>query len=511
MANSRKNSQVKSGIIFSYILIILNTVYGLFITPYMIGRLGSSEYGVYKTISSLSSSLMVLDLGIGSTVMRFVAKYRATKNEKSIPNFVAMSLIQAAALSGVILLIGTAVFFTIRPVYSTTFSPTELRKAQILFCILLVNMVLHVFENVINGVITGSNRFRFGNGIKVVRLLVRVLLIVSLLAVYSNSIVLVMIDLLITTVSIIIEMMYVTRKLHIKPKYSYWDRALFFESGKYTILMFLTSIAAQVNNNLDNVIIGAISGPAVVTVYSMGLLIFGMYENLSTSVSGVMLPTVMNLLEEDKNGEKIQKFIIKVGRIQFILLGAAVVGFACIGKDFIMAWLGKGYEDVYVITLILMIPSLFELCVNVCLSILRAQNKLLFRTGVLFASTILNAVVTILAVKYWSYIGAAFGTAASFIIGSLIVMNIYYYKKLQLPMLRIYGGIIKGIWICLAIAGVVLFLVSRRINGSWGMIIVNIIIFCIVYGAMLIIFGLSKEEKNSIPVIKRMIKKEKEK
>ena len=210
-----------------------------------------------------------------------------------------MSLIQAVALSGVILVIGTVVFFSIKPVYSATFSSSELLKAQILFCILLLNMVLHVFENVINGVITGSNRFQFGNGIKVIRLLMRVFLIVSLLTVCSSSIVLVLIDLMMTVASIIIEMVYIVRKLHIKPKYSHWDRALFFDTGKYTMLMFLTSIAAQVNNNLDNVIIGAITGPALVTVYSMGLLIFGMYENLSTSVSGVMLPTVTNLLEED--------------------------------------------------------------------------------------------------------------------------------------------------------------------------------------------------------------------
>lgn len=510
MADATRDNQVRIGVILSYFLIILNTLYGLFITPYMIGQLGTSEYGVYKTISSLSSSLMVLDLGIGSTVMRFVAKYRATKDEKSIPNFLAMSLLQAAALCGVILAIGTGVFFAIKPVYSSTFSQSELQKAQILFCILLMNMVLHVFENVINGVITGSNRFQFGNGIKVIRLLSRVFLILILLAICSSSIVLVLIDLAITTVSIVIEMIYVIEVLNIKPKYSRWDRVLFFESGKYTLLMFLTSIAAQVNNNLDNVIIGAISGPALVTVYSMGLLIFGMYENLSTSVSGVMLPTVTNLLEEDDNGAKIQRFIIKVGRIQFLLLGAAVVGFTCIGKDFINAWLGDGYEDVYVITLILMVPSLFELCVNVCLSILRAKNKLVFRTTILFASTILNAIVTILAVKYWSYIGAAFGTAASFIVGSLIVMNLYYCKELHLPMLRIYREITKGIWFCLAIAGGALFLVSRYVKGGWGSVIINIVVFCIVYGAMLFAFGLTPQEKNDIPFIRKKPKKEKE-
>ena len=64
-------NQVKWGIILSYLLILLNTLFGFLVTPYMISCLGEAEYGVYKTISSLTASLMVLDLGLGSTVTRY--------------------------------------------------------------------------------------------------------------------------------------------------------------------------------------------------------------------------------------------------------------------------------------------------------------------------------------------------------------------------------------------------------------------------------------------------------
>ena len=495
-------NQVKWGIILSYLLILLNTLFGFLVTPYMIGCLGESEYGVYKTISSLSSALMVLDFGIGSTVMRFVAKFRASEDVDCIPNYIAMSLLQATAMSGLVLIIGAVVFFSIKPMYIETFSSVELSEAQLLFCILLFNMILHVFENVINGVITGSNRLVFGNGIKVIRLILRTAMIVCILTVYASAIVLALIDLFITIVTMVVEYVYTAKTLKIKPRYSRWDRSLFLESGKYMLLMFLTSVAIQINNNLDNVIIGAISGPALVTVYSMGLLIFGMYESLSTSISAIILPTVTDLLKRDEDGEKIQSLIIKVGRIQFLLLGAVVVGFACIGKSFINIWLGKRYEDVYIISLILMVPSLFELCVNVCLAILRAKNKLVFRTCILCISTLLNASVTILAVKYWSYIGAAIGTALSFILGSVFVMNLFYYKELHLPMIKIYIEIMRGILPCLIASGTLLFAVSRYITGGWLELVINIIAFCIVYGILLMLFGLSTEEKRELKLCK---------
>ena len=51
------NKQVKYGALLSYILIVLNSIYGLVIMPFVLGTIGESEYGVYKTIGSLASSV----------------------------------------------------------------------------------------------------------------------------------------------------------------------------------------------------------------------------------------------------------------------------------------------------------------------------------------------------------------------------------------------------------------------------------------------------------------------
>ena len=503
----RVSRQVKIGAVLTYALIILNALYGVFVTPYLISSLGDVEYGVYKTISSSTASLMVLDLGLGGTILRYISKYRATHTEHKIPNFLAMMAIQSAIACSLLLVAGMVMFFALDTMYAQTFTGEQLAKAKVLFLLLLCNMLLHIVQNFVNGVIAGHNKFFFANGIKLVRLLTRVAAIISLVAVFKNSIVIAVIDLALTVVFLALEVLYLFFKLKVKIKLSCWDKALFLESGKYTLMMLLTSFAAQANNNLDNVIIGSMSGPEFVTVYSIGLLIFTMYENLSTAISGVMLPSVSDLLESENAHAKVKDLIVKVGRIQFMLLGAAVVGFACIGKNFINLWVGPGCEDAYIITLILMIPSLFELCVNVCLTVLRAKNMLTFRTLVLFGSTILNLIISVVAINLWSYMGAALGTAASFIIGSLIIMNIYYRKKLRFPMMRIYLRIVNRTWICLLVSGAVLFASSRFLSGGILKFILNVIIFCVVYAVTLLLFGLTKEEKKNIPIINKLFGK----
>ena len=76
--------ELKAGAIFSYLLIIANTLYALIFTPFLISALGDGEYGVYKIIGSLTSSITILDLGIGSTMLRYIAKFRAEKDEKNL-------------------------------------------------------------------------------------------------------------------------------------------------------------------------------------------------------------------------------------------------------------------------------------------------------------------------------------------------------------------------------------------------------------------------------------------
>lgn len=501
-------NEVKWGAVLSYLLIIINSCYGVLIVPYILSSLGEIEYGVYKTISSLSSSLMILDLGIGGTCMRYIAKFKSEDQKSRIESFISMALGEGSVICLALCIVSAVVYKLIPTIYSSGLSASEIILAEKLFIILAVTMVFHIIENVFNGIISGHNHFTFANGLKLIRILSRIALIFIVFAFVKNAVVLVLIDLVLTVVQIAIEFLYVRLKLHVKVRLSFknWDKGIFKESFKYTVLLFVATIAAQINNNLDNVVIGAIQGAEFVTVYSMGLLIFGMFEQLSTSISGVMLPTVTDILKKDTDGTEIQKTVVQIGRIQFMLLGAAFAGFIVLGKDLISLWLGEGFDDVYIITLTLMAPALLELCVNVCLSVLRAKNILGFRTGVLFAVTVMNAVITFVGVKLFGYYAAAVGTALSFLIGSVIVMNIYYYKKLSFRMIKIYKNIFSGTWLCLLISACAIAVTSRFLPNGWIGFILNIAVFCIVYAVTLLLFGLKKEEKQMLPIIGKYIK-----
>lgn len=501
-------SQVKIGAIFSYILIALNAIYNLFITPYVLGCLGSEDFGVYQAMTSLTTSLMVFDLGMGGTVMRYIAKFIEEKKYKEISNFVCMSFIQAGVIVIILLFVSSIIYYKLGDIFDGGMSLDNIVVCKKLFIIQIAILAAHIIENILNGIITGYNRFAFGNGIKVIRIISRAILVYSFVYLYPSPETLVLVDLVIILLMLIMELIYIKRVLHFQYNYYYWDGSLFKESFYYTICLFLTSIVMQVNSNAANILIGAMKGPVLVAIYSMAVLINNMFCQLSSSVSGVLLPTAMNKIMSCQTKEEevdiVQRFIIKVGRVQFAILGLFVCFFIAFGKDFILLWLGDKFIDVYYLSIVLMLPVLLELCVNVCVTILRVKNKLVFRTIVLSLGALITVIFSILGLKFSSYYSVAYATGLGTFISSVIVMNIYYFKVFHYNMIYVYIKIFSRLLPSFLLILVIAFGINHLFTLSW----LNLFIECLLMGiiSLPIIYwgGLNKDEKSMFS-LKRLV------
>lgn len=489
------NKEIKSGVILSYALLICNTAYGLIIIPFVLKYVGASAYGVYKTVASISASLAVMDLGLGTTMARYMARYHATGEKNEANNFSGMILAQYGIIATMILVVGLSCLGFLDSIYAGSFNVEEILLAKKILFILVINMALRLLENLFFGVLSGYECFKFSNGIKLINVVLKFCLIFILLPIVKNVILVVLIDSFIVIFTIILFIGYTRIRLEIKPHISHWDNALFKESFGYTALMFIQTITVQFNGNIDNILIGAKISAASVTVYSMALQIFGMYENLSGSIANVLLPNVTQKVVNHSSSEELQNTVVKAGRFQFILLAAALGGFFVLGKDFYQLWLGDSFGDCYLLTLILIIPVTFPMVQNVSLSILRAENKMMYRTVTLGLSCILNFVITFIGVSLWGYWGAAIGTASATCL-NLLLMNYYYHKELGFNVIKLFRQIFSRIIICAVLASSVTFALHHFLFGTWIAFIINVLVFIPFYIVLLLVFGLSEYEKT---------------
>ena len=75
-------NQKKTGIVISYITLAVSTIIGFVFSPFLLKMIGDSQYGIYSLAKSLISFIAILDLGLGQTIVRYVAKAKALEDEE---------------------------------------------------------------------------------------------------------------------------------------------------------------------------------------------------------------------------------------------------------------------------------------------------------------------------------------------------------------------------------------------------------------------------------------------
>ena len=437
-----ESAQRKSGAILSYVSIIVSTLVQLVYTPFLIRMLGQSEYGLYSLIASIIGYLTVLDLGFGNALVVYTAKYRAQQKYDEEKRLHGMFRLIFLILGFIVAIIGIILFFNVNNMFSATMTPGELSKAKIMMLILTANMALTFPFSIYSSIINAYEKFTFQKVMSILNTVLKPLIMIPLLFLGFKSIAMCLVLTFINLFVMISNYIYCRKKLNIKIKFKGFDKILFLEILGYSIFIFLGVVVDKVNWSVDQFILGAVSGTIAVSVYSVAAQINTLFVNLSTAVSGVMLPKVSKMIAINASDEEITNEFIKVGRLQCYIVFLMITGFILVGKEFVLAWAGSDYLNAYYICVILITPAFFSLIQSLGISILQAKNMHKFRAILLFLIAFANIFISIPLAKAYQGIGSAIGTSLAIVIGNIIILNFYYYFKAKINVLKFWKNIL---------------------------------------------------------------------
>jgi O-antigen/teichoic acid export membrane protein len=72
-------TQILRNVGSSWFALGVNVMVGIFLSPYIIHHLGDDAFGLWVIIFSVTGYYGLFDLGIRSSIVRYVAKYSATE------------------------------------------------------------------------------------------------------------------------------------------------------------------------------------------------------------------------------------------------------------------------------------------------------------------------------------------------------------------------------------------------------------------------------------------------
>lgn len=359
------NNQRKLGILFSYFNIFLQVIIGFLYVPILLHYIGKNEYGLYQLMGSLIAYFSIMDFGLSAAVIRFYTKYKALKDSIGMENILAISVRGYGAVTALALMIGFICYSFLDVIFGESMTVLELDEAKQIFLLLLLNIVITLSTMVFRSVINAHECFFFLKGMETVQLVIQPILIVFVLQRHPSAFSVAAVQTVLNLILSGARVYYCFHNLHVKIRFHYWNNELFSEFKKLALSVFAVSLIDQVFWKTNQIILGVVSGTATVAVYSIASLIYMNYMALSTAISGVYLPHVTEIVAKREPVQKLSDLFIQIGRWQYYLLALVATGFIIFGRQFIQIWAGRGFEDAYLITILIILPFTIDLIQNI--------------------------------------------------------------------------------------------------------------------------------------------------
>lgn len=436
------SSQLKLGALLTYITMIAGLLISVFYTPIMVRLLGSSEYGLYNLAASVISYLGVLNFGFGSAYIRYYSRYRESKDFQSISKLNGMFIKIFIFISIISLIAGSLITLFSDNVFGNNLTLSELRTGKILLVILTINITLKFPTTIFSTYIRVNERFVFERLVNLIGTLINPFIILPVLLLGYGSIGMLTVLALSSIVIEIVHIIYAIKKLGFRVRFGEFDAKLFKEIVVFSAFIFISMIVDQINWNVDKFLLGRINGTTAVAIYSIASIFNLHYLNLSTAVSSVFVPRVHKLINEPNARKQLTLLFTKVGRIQFMLLSLFLTGFILFGKPFISWWAGSNYEESYYIAVVLLSAVTIPIIQNLGIEIQQALNMHRFRSILYLLIAIGNIIISIPLIYKYSGFGAAIGTAISLFLGNILIMNIFYHKRVGINILYFWREIL---------------------------------------------------------------------
>ncbi len=504
-------NQIKGGVLLSYVIIFLTNGIGLVLTPFIIRSLGASEYGLYTMIGALIGYMTVLDFGLNSTIVRFVAKYRAENDEKGQENFLAHSFIMYGLIALVVVLVGIGLYFNLDTIYGDDLSTEAMYKAKVMFAILIFNLAFSLPGGAFNGICSGYEEFILPRIANITRYILRSALVVAILLYGGDSISLVVIDTIMNLLIVGVNTYIVFKKLHVTIRLHKFEGALLKHMLGYSIWIFVFALVHQLRWQFGQFILFEItSSTVVVAVYAVGTTLGNYFANFSSAISSVFLPRAMQMITASASSKELTDMFIKVSRIVLIILLYVLGGFVLVGEDFIYFWVGNDFSEAYSYTILIMLGLLLILSQTFALNIMEAKNKLKFRGITILILTVLGVVSGAILAKYYGGLGMIIGTVI-FMLLERLAITWYCHNRLGLEMIRYYKELSSLFLVSFLLIVAAYYGFDYLPKQSVGYALIKGVVFTICYGVLFSMLVLNSYEKslwsNSLSKVKNKFRR----
>ena len=502
VAESRRPSLLVNAM-SNWFPLVVNTLIGLLLTPFLFSQLGERDYGVWSLVISLVGYYGLLRLSVGAGIMRYVPFYAGRKEHEATSQVISTGLAMFTVVGLAILVISTLIAEPVARFYEGGRALSVL--IRIMGVAAATECPMRIFDAALRAhekwvtanIITVANAVLYASGLTACLLLGYGLTEMACVVVAST---------LVTLLLGIFAFRKQCPEIHLGIGLVKWQRL--YELFKFGTLNVIGNMAYSMSLQNQKLVIGKLVSLEAVAVYAVAALLIAKVRQIVWAPLQVSWPRFA-LLDGQNNHAGVTQLFQKTTRYSSMLASGIVLQVLLAGPAFIHLWMPDGFafETASSVLIVLAIGCLVE-------STLYANSVFLGGTGrqgiqAVFASIegVGGIALSILLGWKMGLVGVAWGFTVGVILVRGLACTWYVCRLLKMSLVGYYGRTCLRPWLVLAVVSITGY--ALRIPGNvdgWFSWLALACTLTGVYGVATYVFVMTGGERQAVAErVRRML------
>jgi O-antigen/teichoic acid export membrane protein len=417
-----RKTEILKNVSASWLSLGVNILVGIFLSPFILHRLGNLAYGAWVLAFSVTGYYGLFDMGIRSSLIRYVASYTATNNMEALRKLINTSLAAYTVIGALAMVATLAVSSHVDSLFRI---PADfVTTAKWLFLMVGSAVALGFPAGMFSGILEGLSRFYVTNITNLVSTLLRAALIILALTHGYGLLMVAFITVTLPLLASVVRAVIVLRLLPVRFSWEYVDRSAFREIARYSSITFVIMIAYKLRFKTDEIVVSTFLSVSAVTFFSNADRLVDYTGEVVSSLAQIFLP-MSGQSDAQGNRAQLRQILVVGNRACALVVFPIAATLIILGKSVITAWVGARYVTAcYPVMLTLLIPSIFFLAQSASPRILYGMAKHKILAWITSMEGIANLILSVVLVRHYGILGDALGTAIP-----LTCTALYFYPR----------------------------------------------------------------------------------
>lgn len=378
----------------------------LALTPYVVHRLGTEAYGVIALAIVLVGLLGVLDLGMGSAVLKYVSEHVAREEYDAVNRVIGAGLLFYAFVGTVGALAAAAVgLFWVDDLFDVP--PHLVDDARFAFVIAGVAFLFTMLLNAVGSIPAALQRFGLTTSVTVSLSAANAVATVLLLSSGYGLRALVVLNMLLPLTATVIFVVFLRRilpEVRLVPRWDAEQARRIAQFGGYALVVTLSSVVLF---QLDKLLLGAFAGVAAVTFYVVPAALSQKIHSAASQLATITFP-VSSSLSATGETERVKNLYLRATGFVLLFVVTVAVPPSILARPLLEHWLGGAFPARST-TVLILLNATYALVALTAVPFYVLLGLGHVRVAALFAAltAALNVALVILLVPSHGVVGAA--------------------------------------------------------------------------------------------------------